>query len=58
MAVDKYCTYVSKDEAEICEKCPYPKPKCGANGCEHFRNLKAKLLQRRGDKRRLRRKRE
>lgn len=54
---DVYITLTPKNEIEICEKCPHPKPICGANGCEHFREQKAKILEARGDKRRLRGKR-
>lgn len=50
-------TYTPQEEIEICEKCPYPLPKCGANGCAHFRKEKAKILEERQDKRRLRGKR-
>lgn len=51
-------TYTPPEEIEICERCPYPLPKCGANGCAHFKQEKAKILEARGDKRRLRRRRE
>ena len=27
-----------KEEAEICQKCPYPKPKCGDWGCAYYRD--------------------
>ena len=54
---DAYITLTPKSEVEICEHCPHPKPVCGANGCQHFKERKAKLLEERGDRRRLRGKR-
>ena len=51
---DSYSTYTPPEEIDICEHCPYPKPICGANGCAHFREIKAKQLAQRGDKRQLR----
>ena len=51
---DQYMTLTPKSEVEICEKCPYPQPKCGANGCKHFKQIKSNILKARGDKRRLR----
>lgn len=48
---DVYMTITPKNEIEICEKCPYPLPICGANGCAHFKIEKAKLLALRRDKR-------
>ena len=51
---DPHITITPKEEVEICENCPYPSPICGANGCKHFKTLKAELLAKRGDNRRLR----
>lgn len=55
---DKYMAHTPKNEIEVCRACPYPEPKCGANGCEHFKRLKAEFLKAKGDRRRLRGKKE
>ena len=50
---DKYITLVPNSEIEICTNCPHPLPICEARGCEHFRQMKAKILEERNDKSRL-----
>ena len=49
---DKYITLTPQCEIDICENCPFPLPVCGRDGCEYFRNEKAKFLEAKGDKRR------
>lgn len=40
-----FITHTPQEEIEICEKCPYPKPKCGANGCDYFISKKKRLAE-------------
>lgn len=49
---DSYSTYTPAAEIAICENCPYPKPECGQDGCKHFKEQKAALLEKKKDKRR------
>ena len=47
---DSYNTYTPPELIDVCEKCPYPEPKCGQDGCAHFREKRAEYLAKRNDK--------
>lgn len=40
---DVYITKTPQEEIDICEACPFPKPKCKDKGCDWFIEQKRKL---------------
>ena len=38
-----YITKTSQALVDICLNCPYPRPKCGADGCVHYKQKRQEL---------------
>lgn len=40
-----FITFTPQEEIDICEHCPYPRPKCRDKGCDYFISEKRRIAQ-------------